>query len=212
MQLKPDGRVGRSKHSRPTDDEILEALGDQTAGMATYVVRNILSRNHRNLPTAFVLRRLKSLEQAGKAERAPSVYAVMICWRRTTKESLPDPLDIIQETAQQLLQWANESVAGGHDIHQVAPMRQKAKELYAIYGMHMAHRHKIADLITKAADLIAAHAEELRSAHSVDGEWQILDEIDAPAKADYEHEMNMVQQLRHAVNGSYYLPFHVKQG
>lgn len=64
---------------KPSDDQILAAL--HGGEYMTYVLANRLRRNFWPLQTAFVLRRLKALEKAGKVERAPSSYAVQICWR-----------------------------------------------------------------------------------------------------------------------------------
>lgn len=62
------------------DEAILVAVR-RYPGAATYVIRNMLSTGQPHLKTASVLRRLKGLELAGKVERAPSSYRVMICWR-----------------------------------------------------------------------------------------------------------------------------------
>lgn len=67
------------------DAAILDALRYYGAnGAATYVVRNVLrSRQGGGLDfsTAYVRRRLMRLERAGKVERVPSNYPVMIVWR-----------------------------------------------------------------------------------------------------------------------------------
>lgn len=66
------------------DELILQALAAYgSQGRATYVVRNILAREHgfTNLKTSSVLSRLKRMEREGKVERVPSSYAVMICWK-----------------------------------------------------------------------------------------------------------------------------------
>jgi len=66
---------------KPTDEQILAALRERDP-CVTYVVANRISmRKDRGFDTAFVLRRLKVLEKAGKVERAPTSYAVQICWR-----------------------------------------------------------------------------------------------------------------------------------
>jgi DNA-binding MarR family transcriptional regulator len=65
-----------------TDSEILESLNGR-AGTETYVVRTILAKKHRDLTTAYVLRRLKRLEQAGQVRRVQSSHPVMICWALT---------------------------------------------------------------------------------------------------------------------------------
>lgn len=71
-------------HPSETDIEkaILEALTWRISGYPTYVLRNWLPRDMRTcLSTPQVLYHLKKLEAAGKVERVPSNYAVMICWR-----------------------------------------------------------------------------------------------------------------------------------
>lgn len=66
--------------SGDTDAMILGALAKRGRAM-TYVVRNILSMDHRlNVKTPWVLRQLKRLERQGKVRRAPTSYAVQICW------------------------------------------------------------------------------------------------------------------------------------
>jgi hypothetical protein len=67
--------------AKPTDEQILAALRGGGRCM-TYVVANRLSMlKHRGFDTAFVLRRLKVMEKAGKVERVQTSYAVQICWR-----------------------------------------------------------------------------------------------------------------------------------
>jgi len=65
--------------SKPTDEEIIQALTGHGRCM-TYVVTNILRRKYWPLDTAYILRRLKRLEEAGKVRRVRSSYAVQICW------------------------------------------------------------------------------------------------------------------------------------
>lgn len=65
--------------SKPTDEEIIQALTAHGRCM-TYVVTNILRRKYWPLDTAYILRRLKRLEEAGKVRRVRSSYAVQICW------------------------------------------------------------------------------------------------------------------------------------
>ena len=78
---------------QPTDAEILGVVASYgSAGVMTYVVRNILAskpsawRNepqrpaYRNLRTPFVYRRLIALEKAGKVRRIRSCYATQLCW------------------------------------------------------------------------------------------------------------------------------------
>lgn len=66
-----------------TDEEIIEILEGHGRCM-TCVVANILRRVYFPIDTAYVLRRLKKLEAAGKVQRVKSSYAVQICW------SIPD--------------------------------------------------------------------------------------------------------------------------
>ena len=65
--------------SKPTDEEIIQVLTWHGRCM-TYVVTNWLRDNYRPLDTAYVLRRLKKLEAAGKVQRVKSVYKTQICW------------------------------------------------------------------------------------------------------------------------------------
>lgn len=65
--------------SKPTDEEIIQVLNEHGRCM-TYVVTNWLRDNYRPLDTAYVLRRLKKLEVAGKVQRVKSVYKTQICW------------------------------------------------------------------------------------------------------------------------------------
>ncbi|KTI34242.1 hypothetical protein ASV07_14750 [Enterobacter roggenkampii] len=65
--------------SKPTDEEIIQALTAHGRCM-TYVLTNILRRKYWPLNTAYILRRLKKLEAAGKVMRVRSSYAVQICW------------------------------------------------------------------------------------------------------------------------------------
>lgn len=71
---------------QPTDEEILAAI-DQWGGSGTmtYVIRNILSRKYGMQSTAFIRRRLQAMEAEGLVERAPTSYAVQICWKRTAR-------------------------------------------------------------------------------------------------------------------------------
>lgn len=70
------------------DRDILKALEARSAGVMTYVVRNILAMEHgyRSLETSKVLRRLKWMERMGDVERAPTNYATMLCWRSKAKD------------------------------------------------------------------------------------------------------------------------------
>ncbi|MBD8531514.1 MULTISPECIES: hypothetical protein [unclassified Massilia] len=66
---------------KPTDGEITDLLLVRHGSiMPTYVVKNWLRAKYPKLQTAWVLRRLKALEKAGKVVRTPSNYATMICW------------------------------------------------------------------------------------------------------------------------------------
>ncbi|EFH8448819.1 hypothetical protein GHR28_04880 [Escherichia coli] len=65
--------------NKPTDEEIIQVLNEHGRCM-TYVVTNWLRDNYRPLDTAYVLRRLKKLEVAGKVQRVKSVYKTQICW------------------------------------------------------------------------------------------------------------------------------------
>jgi hypothetical protein len=64
-----------------SDQEILDAVGSWGGhGCMTYVARNILSYEHKNLMTSSVLRRLKKMEKQGRVKRVKSCYSVQICW------------------------------------------------------------------------------------------------------------------------------------
>ena len=65
--------------SKPTDEEIIQLLADYGNCM-TYFVANVLRRKYWPLDTAYVLRRLKKLEVAGKVQRVKSVYKTQLCW------------------------------------------------------------------------------------------------------------------------------------
>lgn len=67
---------------KPTDDEIIAQLARYNT-MMTYHLANWLRSNHKDLDTAFVLRRLKVMEKAGKVKRVPSTYATQLCWAVT---------------------------------------------------------------------------------------------------------------------------------
>lgn len=66
--------------AKPSDDQILSVLRAYGQCM-TYVVASILRRNFWPLETAFVLRRLKAMEKAGKVERMRTDYVTQYCWR-----------------------------------------------------------------------------------------------------------------------------------
>ena len=65
--------------SKPTDEEILIELSRYNS-MMTYHVTNWLREKHKGLDTAFVLRRLKVMEKAGRVKRARTSYVRQICW------------------------------------------------------------------------------------------------------------------------------------
>lgn len=65
--------------SKPTDEEIINVLSERGNCM-TYFVTNVLRHKYWPLNTAYVLRRLKKLESAGKVQRVKSVYKTQICW------------------------------------------------------------------------------------------------------------------------------------
>ncbi|EPO4915897.1 hypothetical protein ACUA1E_004457 [Citrobacter koseri] len=65
--------------SKPTDEEIIQVLTERGNCM-TYFVTNVLRRKYWPLDTAYVLRRLKKLEAAGKVQRVKSVYKTQLCW------------------------------------------------------------------------------------------------------------------------------------
>ncbi|HEP0161311.1 TPA: hypothetical protein ACNU9R_002508 [Citrobacter freundii] len=65
--------------SKPTDEQIIQVLADYGNCM-TYFVTNVLRRKYWPLDTAYILRRLKKLEAAGKVRRVKSSYVVQICW------------------------------------------------------------------------------------------------------------------------------------
>lgn len=70
------------RNAPPTEAEILDTLRRRSPLM-TYVVKNSLNTacSPRRWSTPQILRHLKKLELAGKVERAPTSYAVMLCWR-----------------------------------------------------------------------------------------------------------------------------------
>lgn len=65
--------------SKPTDDEIILELS-RHGSMMTYHLTNWLRMKHQGLDTAFVLRRLKVMEKAGKVRRARTSYVIQIFW------------------------------------------------------------------------------------------------------------------------------------
>lgn len=65
--------------SKPTDEEIIQVLSNRGNCM-TYFVTNVLRHKYRSLSTAYVLRRLKKLESAGKVQRVKSTYITQIRW------------------------------------------------------------------------------------------------------------------------------------
>ncbi len=77
---------------KPSDEEILSVLAACGGRTMTYVLGNVLrsapgtfttgkhKRAYKGISTAFIRRRMLALEKAGKVRRAPTSYAVMICW------------------------------------------------------------------------------------------------------------------------------------
>ncbi|HHE5405581.1 TPA: hypothetical protein ACPEZA_000042 [Klebsiella michiganensis] len=65
--------------SKPTDEEIIQVLSEHGKCM-TYVVTYWLRRKHKNINTAYTLRRLKKLEAIGAVKRMESSYKTQICW------------------------------------------------------------------------------------------------------------------------------------
>ncbi|HBC0359019.1 TPA: hypothetical protein I8X99_004744 [Citrobacter farmeri] len=65
--------------SKPTDEEIIQVLTERGNCM-TYFVTNVLRRQFWPLDTAYVLRRLKKMEAAGKVKRVKSSYKTQLCW------------------------------------------------------------------------------------------------------------------------------------
>jgi hypothetical protein len=53
-----------------------------------------------------------------------------------------------------------------------------------------------ATLMRRAARIIETHARELKRAHSLNGRWKLWIDGDQVAKADYEHDMHLVRELR----------------
>ncbi|MDG9900749.1 hypothetical protein [Klebsiella grimontii] len=65
--------------SKPTDEEIIQVLSEHGQCM-TYVVAYWLRRKHKEINTAYTLRRLKKLEASGQIKRWESTYKTQICW------------------------------------------------------------------------------------------------------------------------------------
>jgi hypothetical protein len=92
--------------AKPSDAEILSLIRATTAGLMTYVVRNMLEmaprpewgaihkRGYRKLDIAFVRRRLMAMEKAGKVRRVPSSYATQICWSAVSRPEFATPSPI----------------------------------------------------------------------------------------------------------------------
>lgn len=66
---------------RPSDEQIIAEIGAWGRDAMTYVVANRLRSKRFNVRTDWVLRQLKRMEKAGRVERAPTAYAVQLCWR-----------------------------------------------------------------------------------------------------------------------------------
>ena len=69
-------------------DDVLEAVQSRP-GAPTYVLRNILSRGRCHLDSSHVFTRLKTLERRGLVKRAPSNWAVMLCWQPAERAVAP---------------------------------------------------------------------------------------------------------------------------
>ena len=65
--------------SRATDEEIIQVLTEHGPCM-TYVVAYWLKRKNDSVNTAYTLRRMNKLEEAGKVRRVKSSYKTQICW------------------------------------------------------------------------------------------------------------------------------------
>lgn len=74
-------------HNKPTDQQILATIQAWGNNSMTYVIKNRLQSAGFEVETPWVLRQMKRLEREGKVVRAPSGYAVMLCW---TLSSTPD--------------------------------------------------------------------------------------------------------------------------
>ena len=78
-------------NAKPSDGDIHDVLVIRSGEtMPTYYIKNILRRRWPGLQTAWVLRRLKALEKAGKVRRVASNYAQMICWDVARSTPAPD--------------------------------------------------------------------------------------------------------------------------
>lgn len=71
--------------ARPTDKQIITAMGRYRRSNPTYVIRNILAGSDYggfdDLNTSHVLYRLKKLEKAGLVEKIPSSYYPWFEWK-----------------------------------------------------------------------------------------------------------------------------------
>lgn len=65
--------------SKPSDEEIIQVLNGHGRCM-TCVVTSVLRRKYWPLETAYILRRLKKMESAGKVHRVKSAYKTQVCW------------------------------------------------------------------------------------------------------------------------------------
>lgn len=65
---------------KPSDAELLAQLRRWGNRSPTYALRNGLCMGGFNVETPWVLRQMKRLERAGKVERVPSDWAVMLVW------------------------------------------------------------------------------------------------------------------------------------
>ena len=66
---------------KPTDDQILAAVGAWNNSAVSYVIANRLRAKGFPIRTDWVLRQMKRLEREGRVERAASAYATMINWK-----------------------------------------------------------------------------------------------------------------------------------
>lgn len=65
--------------TKPTDEQILAAMAGH-GGSMTYVIGSRLRDRTGGPDTAFILRRLKTMEKAGRVKRICSSYQVQLCW------------------------------------------------------------------------------------------------------------------------------------
>ena len=51
-------------------------------------------------------------------------------------------------------------------------------------------------VMVRAAQLLEAHAEDLKRSHTLNGEWVVLDPMDAHAKDDYDEQRALAAKLK----------------